>query len=162
MVVSYTYFSPLVIQGLSLSLLRDICINGKLDSYFCLIFATKIEYQSLSVVNTESQFSFPIASINLVQFLSPKIRVNGLFRLLLKFDFNGEKTRQMVSNVTIKDVRHNLIKLWFVIFGESNKNMINTRCREVRYSCWQSDIGQALIWEKSCEVVDCIIIFEFD
>ena len=78
MVVFILIFSPSVIQGLSLSLLREICINGKHDSHFCLTFATKIKYQSLSVVNTESQFSFPIASINLVQFLSPKIRVNGL------------------------------------------------------------------------------------
>ena len=69
---------------------------------------------------------------------------------------------QMVGNVTIKDARHNLIKLWFVIFGESNKNMINARSREVRYSCWQSDLGQVLIWEKSCQIVECIIIFEFD
>ena len=45
-----------------------ICIKGKYDSFFCLTFATKIKYQSLGVVNTESRSSFPIASINLVQF----------------------------------------------------------------------------------------------
>ena len=61
----------------------------------------------------------------------------------------------MVGNVTIKDARQNLIKLWVVFFGESNKNMINARSREIRY-CWQSDIGQVLIWEISSQIVDLL------